>query len=109
LSQGPILLRAELTSFSLVNTVRRPLKIEPVRAASSLERLPRRGLRLTAQRRVIAEALEGVHVHLAADGVFERAVARLPEISRATVYNTLNQLHTLGEVREITLDGGSRR
>ncbi len=78
-------------------------------AASLLARLRRHGLRLTAQRRVIAEALEGAHVHLTADEVFERAVARLPEISRATVYNTLNQLHALGEVREITIDAGPRR
>ena len=89
--------------------MRRPHKIEPVGAASLLGRLRRRGLRLTAQRRVIVEALGGVHVHLTADEVFERAVARLPEISRATVYNTLHQLHALGEVREITLDGGPRR
>ncbi len=69
----------------------------------------RRGLRLTAQRRVVAEALEGEHVHLTAEQVYERSVARLPEISRATVYNTLNQLHDLGEVREIKLDAGPKR
>jgi Fe2+ or Zn2+ uptake regulation protein len=84
-------------------------KTEPAHAATLLERLRRRGLRLTAQRRIIAEALEGAHVHFTADEVFERASARLPEISRATVYNTLNQLHALGEVREITLDAGPRR
>jgi Fur family transcriptional regulator, stress-responsive regulator len=74
-----------------------------------LERLRARGLRLTAQRRVVAETLEGTHVHLTADQVYERATARLPEISRATVYNTLNQFHALGEVREITLDDGPKR
>jgi Fur family transcriptional regulator, stress-responsive regulator len=74
-----------------------------------LERLRGRGLRLTAQRRVIAQTLEGTHVHLTADQVYERATARLPEISRATVYNTLNQFHALGEVREITLDDGPKR
>jgi Fe2+ or Zn2+ uptake regulation protein len=95
--------------FAFVDTLRRAHKTEPVRAASLLERLRHRGLRLTAQRRVIAEALEGAHVHLTAEEVFERAVARLPEISRATVYNTLNQLHALGEVREIMLDAGPRR
>jgi Fur family transcriptional regulator, stress-responsive regulator len=79
------------------------------RSISLLERLRRRGLRLTAQRRVVAETLEGVHVHLTAEQVYERAKARLPEISRATVYNTLNQFHELGEVREITLDDGPKR
>jgi Fur family transcriptional regulator, stress-responsive regulator len=83
--------------------------IEASRSASLLERLRNRGLRLTAQRRVVAEVLAGEHVHVTAEQVFERAVARLPEISRATVYNTLNQLHGLGEVREITLNAGPKR
>ncbi len=79
------------------------------RPGSLLARLRRRGLRLTAQRRVIAQALEEAGVHLTADEVFERAVARLPELSRATVYNTLNQLRALGEICEISLDDGPRR
>jgi len=74
-----------------------------------LERLRRRGWRLTAQRRVVAEALAGEHVHLTAEEVYERASRRLPEIGRATVYNTLNELANLGEVREITLGTGPKR
>ena len=50
-----------------------------------LERLRGRGWRMTAQRRVVAEVLDGEHVHLTADEVHSRAVTRLPEISRATV------------------------
>ncbi len=41
-----------------------------------LERLRRRGWRLTAQRRVVAEALAGEHVHLTAEEVYERAARR---------------------------------
>ena len=74
-----------------------------------LERLKRRGWRLTAQRRVIAEAMSGSHVHLTAEEVFERASARLPEVSRATVYNTLNELVKLGEIAEVALGSGIRR
>jgi Fur family ferric uptake transcriptional regulator len=74
-----------------------------------LERLRRRGWRLTSQRRVVAEALAGEHVHLTADEVYERAVRRLPEISRATVYNTLNELSHLGEVREVNFGTGAKR
>ncbi len=66
-----------------------------------LERLRRRGWRLTAQRRVVAEALDGDNVHMTADEVLARARRLLPEISRATVYNTLNELVDLGEVAEI--------
>ncbi|OIV37215.1 transcriptional repressor [Mangrovactinospora gilvigrisea] len=75
-----------------------------------LERLRGRGWRLTAQRRVVAEVLDsGEHVHLTADEVHGRAAARLPEISRATVYNTLGELVSLGEVLEFSADGRAKR
>ncbi|MET8539762.1 Fur family transcriptional regulator [Kitasatospora sp. NPDC004799] len=74
-----------------------------------LERLRGRGWRLTSQRRVVAEVLDGEHVHLTADEVHARAAERLPEISRATVYNTLGELVTLGEVIEVSTDGRAKR
>ncbi|MFD9210318.1 Fur family transcriptional regulator [Streptomyces sioyaensis] len=74
-----------------------------------LERLRGRGWRMTAQRRVVAEVLDGEHVHLTADEVLARATARLPEISRATVYNTLGELVSLGEVLEVATDGRAKR
>lgn len=74
-----------------------------------LDRLHARGYRLTAQRRVVAQVLEGDNVHLTADDVLARAQALLPEISRATVYSTLQQLTEMGEVRELSLDGRSKR
>ncbi|MBT2468523.1 transcriptional repressor [Streptomyces sp. ISL-66] len=74
-----------------------------------LERLRGRGWRMTSQRRVVAEVLDGDHVHLTADEVHARAVKRLPEISRATVYNALGELVSLGEVVEIATDGRAKR
>lgn len=74
-----------------------------------LERLRSRGWRVTAQRRVVAEVLDGDHVHLTADEVHARAALRLPEISRATVYNTLGELVSLGEVAEVSTDGRAKR
>jgi len=73
------------------------------------DRLRRRGWRMTAQRRVIAEAMAGEHVHLTADEVLERARKALPEVSRATVYNTLNELVSIGELVEMTHDDGRKR
>lgn len=73
-------------------------------APALLERLRSRQWRITPQRRVIAHAFEGEHVHLTADEVFERARAQLPEVSLATVYNTLNELVAMGEVQQV--DGG---
>jgi Fur family transcriptional regulator, stress-responsive regulator len=72
-------------------------------------RLRDRGWRLTAQRRVIAEALAGEHVHLTADEVFDRARGALPEVSRATVYNTLHELVAMGELLEMTHADGRKR
>ena len=74
-----------------------------------LERLRWRGWRMTSQRRVVAEVLDGEHVHLTADEVHARATQRLPEISRATVYNTLGELVSLGEVIEVSTDGRAKR
>ncbi|MFB6617583.1 Fur family transcriptional regulator [Streptomyces sp. NPDC085524] len=74
-----------------------------------LERLRERGWRLTSQRRVVAEVLDGDHVHLTADEVHARAAQLLPEISRATVYNALGELVSLGEVVEVSTDGRAKR
>ncbi|WP_340558162.1 Fur family transcriptional regulator [Streptomyces sp. GSL17-111] len=74
-----------------------------------LDRLRDRGWRLTAQRRVVAEVLDGDHVHYTADEVHARAAEKLPEIARATVYNTLSELVTLGEVIEVSTDGRAKR
>ncbi|UGY93529.1 Fur family transcriptional regulator [Streptomyces gobiensis] len=74
-----------------------------------LERLRDRGWRLTAQRRVVAEVLNGDHVHYTADEVHARAAELLPEIARATVYNTLSELVAIGEVIEVSTDGRAKR
>ena len=80
------------------------------RAPSLIERLRRRrAWRLTAQRRVVAEVLDGEHVHLTPDEVLQRARRRLPEISLATVYNALNELVALGEIRAVEAGGGRVR
>lgn len=74
-----------------------------------IERLRNRQWRLTPQRRAIAETLDGSHVHYTAEEIHRLANERLPEISRATVYNTLNEMVSLGEVLEVTVDGRSKR
>jgi Fur family transcriptional regulator, stress-responsive regulator len=74
-----------------------------------LVRLRGREWRLTAQRRVIAEVMAGEHVHLAADEVYDRAREVLPEVSLATVYNTLNELVEMGELLEIAHADGRKR
>ncbi len=48
-------------------------------------------------------------MHLTAEAVHGRARLLLPEISLATVYNTLNELVVMGEVREVQSGDGPRR
>lgn len=72
-------------------------------------RLRQRGWRLSAQRRAVAEVLVGPHVHLSAEEILDRARRRLPEVSRATVYNTLNELVAMGELGEVDVVDGPKR
>ncbi len=71
---------------------------------SLTERLTERGWRMTPQRRVISSVFDvsgAANIHLTAEEVLERAVAALPEISRATVYNTLGELVDAGELLSV--------
>ncbi len=72
-------------------------------------RLRSRDWRLSAQRRAVAEVLAGDHVHLTAEEVHDLARERLPEISRATVYNTLNELVAMGELHVVDVIDGPKR
>lgn len=59
-------------------------------------------LRITPQRRVICEYLAGSDRHPTPYEVYGDIAAAHPEISRATVYNTLNTLQRLGAIVEIS-------
>jgi Fur family transcriptional regulator, stress-responsive regulator len=74
-----------------------------------LDRLRSRGWRVTPQRRAVVAALAGDHVHRTADQVHAIARQVVPEVSLATVYNTLNELVQLGEISELRLADGSAR
>jgi Fur family transcriptional regulator, stress-responsive regulator len=88
---------------------RRARRVEEATISELVQRLRDRGWRLTAQRRVVAEVLAGEHIHLTADVIYSRAQRLLPEISLATVYNTLNELVDMGEVLEISTGVGPKR
>jgi Fe2+ or Zn2+ uptake regulation protein len=68
-----------------------------------LEEMRARGMRVTAQRRVLAELLDRAEEHLDADAVLVRARELDPSIHRATVYRTLNRLKKLGLIDELDL------
>jgi len=64
------------------------------------------GRRVTPQRRVIVRVLLEDGSHLTADQVLKRARRELPDLSPATVYNTLHELTELGLLRELDLGLG---
>jgi Fe2+ or Zn2+ uptake regulation protein len=73
------------------------------------EKLRRTGLRVTPQRRAIWSVFcGGTSAHLTADEVYERARGELPELSRATVYNSLAELVRAGLVQTVEGFGAVR-
>ena len=70
---------------------------------SLVDRMKAKGLRLTGQRKVLADLLEQADEHLDAETVYQRAKVKDGTIHRATVYRTLNKLKKLGLVDELDL------
>jgi len=58
------------------------------------------GRRLTSQRRLIVEVLDGSSAHLDADGLYDQVRLHDPDISLATIYRTLAVLKEMGLVEE---------
>ncbi|MCP5517609.1 MAG: transcriptional repressor [Verrucomicrobiales bacterium] len=73
------------------------------------ERLSRTGLRFTAQRRHVYSTLLKKRDHPSAEEVFMRAKAEMPDLSMATVYNTLDMLVKCGLVRQVVHERGASR
>ena len=78
-------------------TARSPDLADQLRAFEEMCR--QSGFPLTVQRRVILECILQRHDHPTADQVHEEVRARVPEISRTTVYRTLEALVQMGAIR----------
>lgn len=70
--------------------------------ARFINTLRRAGLRVTNQRVAVCEFLASTKIHPTTSQVFEAVKEKHPEISQATVYNTLNTLRDLGAIVEIS-------
>jgi Fe2+ or Zn2+ uptake regulation protein len=68
-----------------------------------------RGRKVTAQRQCIFRALEGDFSHPSADLVYARVRTEMETISLKTVYQTLNELASMGEVDALDLGTGTTR
>jgi len=67
------------------------------------------GLKVTPQRQAIFRILHGHDAHPTAESVYATVRAEMPTISLRTVYQTLNDLATMGEVHALDLGTGSAR
>lgn len=76
---------------------------------SYTESVSQSGFRLTKQRREVYDALMETRDHPTATEVFLRAKNRMPSISLATVYNSLEALVACGLVKQVNHDRASTR
>jgi Fur family ferric uptake transcriptional regulator len=74
-----------------------------------LERCEAKGLRLTGQRRVIAQVLEEAEDHPAVEELYARAAAIDPKISLATVYRTVKIFDEAGILEKVEFGDGRAR
>jgi Fe2+ or Zn2+ uptake regulation protein len=66
-------------------------------SATAADRIRSRGLKLTAQRRLVLEAVESAGGrHLSADDVFNQVCKQYPGFQRSTAYRVLDQLQACG-------------
>ena len=91
--------------MSLKRNTPRPLDIE-----HSLEQqCAARGMRMTDQRRIIAQIIQNAHDHPDVEELYRRAVAIDEKISLSTVYRTLNLFEEAGLVTRHDFKDGRAR
>ena len=74
-----------------------------------LDRLEAKGLRMTGQRRIIAEVLGDAHDHPDVEELYNRASALDPKISIATVYRTVKLFEEAGLIDRLEFGDGRAR
>lgn len=67
------------------------------------------GLKVTPQRQCIFRILHRNDVHPTAESVYAAAISEMPTMSLRTVYQTLNDLASMGEIHQLDLGTGSAR
>ncbi|MFV2053022.1 Fur family transcriptional regulator [Aliiroseovarius sp. YM-037] len=74
-----------------------------------IERCEAKGLRMTEQRKVIAQVLQSADDHPDVEEVFTRAAALDPKISIATVYRTVKLFEEAGILDKLEFGDGRAR
>lgn len=73
------------------------------------EQCVKKGMRMTDQRRVIAQVIEAAEDHPDVEELYRRAAAQDPRISLSTVYRTLNLFEEAGLVTKHDFKDGRAR
>jgi Fe2+ or Zn2+ uptake regulation protein len=74
-----------------------------------VEQFRQHGYKMTPQRRAIIQVIAGcTSLHPTAEQIHDRVTEQMPDISLATVYNTLRELVGIDQIFELTLGLGTR-
>jgi Fur family ferric uptake transcriptional regulator len=72
-------------------------------SVATKDSLRQRGVRLTRQRKILLDLIDGSGEHLDAEQLYQLAKEKDPKLNRVTVYRTLKLLKTGGLVDELDL------
>jgi Fe2+ or Zn2+ uptake regulation protein len=73
------------------------------------ERMRSAGMRVTPQRQAIVRHLVGNTAHPTVEAIHEAVCRDMPTVSLKTVYQTVHDLESLGEIRRLDLGTGAVR
>jgi Fur family ferric uptake transcriptional regulator len=76
------------------------------RSAAVLDGMRASGVRVTAARRAVVQALVAADDHVTADDLAAAVAVAAPDVHRSTVYRTLDALERLGVVTHVHLGHG---
>jgi len=79
------------------------------KASDIASRLSQKGYRLTPQRLMILEAIEGASGHVSAEEIYQKIKERYPGLNISTVYRTMELLKETGMVTETDMGDGRVR
>jgi Fur family ferric uptake transcriptional regulator len=75
---------------------------------SCLETLKKKGLKLTPQRRLIADIIHSADKHLTAEDIIDYVQHKMPGVNKSTIYRTLELLEDSGCVVRSESDDHAR-
>ncbi len=71
-----------------------------------IEKMKKSGMKITPQRVMVLKFLEGNKSHPTLDDIYQEALKKFSTVSYATIYNTMEMLKKIGEVKELIVEKG---